>query len=203
MKDYLTLYHPHRVKRTRLTEKAVRYVIRQRQKGESSSKIATELGITPRYVRMLWAKFQDTDRIPVPRKAGRPKGTITQDAVRTVLEWHGRMPTGVVRLTRLLKATNQEISYGTVYSIMKSENMITPSPAKSRRRKWVRYERKYSNAMWHVDWHQIKDPRLEVYGPHGGANTLHYNGRKRIGTLTVSPPHFFYRRRVLHFTHAY
>lgn len=44
---------------------------------------------------------------------------------------------------------------------MKSEDMVTPSPAKSKKRKWVRYERRYSNAMWHVDWHMIKDPRLK------------------------------------------
>ena len=38
--------------------------------------------------------------------------------------------------------------------------MTERSPAKSKRRKWVRFERRYSNAMWHVDWHTIKDPRL-------------------------------------------
>ena len=71
------------------------------------------------------------------------------------------MPAGVVCLARRLKAANQDISYGVVYSIMKSENMITPSPAKSRRCKWVRYEHKYSNTMRHVDWYQIKNPRLK------------------------------------------
>ncbi len=29
------------------------------------------------------------------------------------------------------------------------------------RPKWLRYERMYSNAMWHVDWHETRDPRLE------------------------------------------
>ena len=33
--------------------------------------------------------------------------------------------------------------------------------AKSRKRKWVRYERLYSNAMWHTDWHVMKDPRMK------------------------------------------
>ncbi len=104
----MMLYRPHRVKRTRLTENAVRYAIRrQQQKGENPSKIAAELGMIPGYVRILWASLQNTGRIPVPRKAGRPKGTITQDAVRTVLEWHGRMPAGVVRPARRLKAANQ------------------------------------------------------------------------------------------------
>ena len=45
------------MKRTRLTEKAVRYAIRQRQKGGSPSRIVAELAITPRYVRILWVRF--------------------------------------------------------------------------------------------------------------------------------------------------
>ena len=78
MKDYLVLYWSHRMKRMGLTEKAVRYVIRQWQKGKSPSKITAELGITLRYARMLWVRFQDTSKIPVLSKTGRPKGTITQ-----------------------------------------------------------------------------------------------------------------------------
>ena len=43
---------------------------------------------------------------------------------------------------------------------MKSHDLVTASPAKSKQRKWVRYERIYSNAMWHTDWHVMKDPRM-------------------------------------------
>ncbi|MFP3295941.1 MAG: hypothetical protein RXN81_07450 [Caldisphaera sp.] len=31
-------------------------------------------------------------------------------------------------------------------------------PKKWRRKKWIRYEREYSNSLWHVDWHEIKNP---------------------------------------------
>ena len=31
--------------------------------------------------------------------------------------------------------------------------------AKPKRHKWIRHERKHSNALWHMDWHQIKRPR--------------------------------------------
>src|SRR5579875_3509138 len=27
------------------------------------------------------------------------------------------------------------------------------------RKRWVRYERDYSNSLWHADWHKIKDKR--------------------------------------------
>jgi len=44
---------------------------------------------------------------------------------------------------------------------MKSNGLARLSPQKSKKRKYVRYKRLYSNAMWHVDWHVMKDPRLK------------------------------------------
>ena len=35
-----------------------------------------------------------------------------------------------------------------------------PPAARSRKRKWVLYERRHSNAMWHVAWHVMRDPRM-------------------------------------------
>ncbi|MCE2614644.1 MAG: hypothetical protein LVO36_01930, partial [Nitrosopumilus sp. (ex Thoosa mismalolli)] len=67
---------------------------------------------------------------------------------------------GVVSTTiRLQKSHN--ISYCRVYRIMKENGMVVvPSKTKSRRRKWVRFERKHSNAIWHVDWHAMKETRF-------------------------------------------
>ena len=31
-------------------------------------------------------------------------------------------------------------------------------PKNWHRKKLIRYERKHSNSLWHVDWHEIKDP---------------------------------------------
>ena len=44
---------------------------------------------------------------------------------------------------------------------MRSKGPVVGSPAKSRRRRWVRCERLCSNAMWHTDWHMMKDPRMK------------------------------------------
>lgn len=64
---------------------------------------------------------------------------------------HADEPMGVMRTTRRLREGGIAASYYDVYRIMKMKNMIGSSVAKSRRRKWLRYERRYSNAMWHVD----------------------------------------------------
>ena len=55
---------------------------------------------------------------------------------------------------------DKNISGRSVYSIMKKHGLVESSPAKSKKRKWVNCERKYSNAMWHTDWHVMKDPHM-------------------------------------------
>ncbi len=108
-------------------------------------------------MRRLWARFQ---RIGTTRvKIGRSLVPITIAQIRLVTEAHHDEPAGVVRITKRLKP-NRDISYHAVYRIMKKNGTVTASTAKSKKRKWVRFERKYSNAMWHVDWHTMKDPRF-------------------------------------------
>jgi len=48
---------------------------------------------------------------------------------------------------------------------MKKGGVVEASPARSKRCRWVRFERRYSNTMWHVDWHVMKDPRFEGVNP--------------------------------------
>ena len=47
-----------------------------------------------------------------------------------------------------------------ITGIMKGNGLVTPSAAKSRKRKWVRYERRHPSSMWHTDRRIMKDPRF-------------------------------------------
>lgn len=141
----------------RITEESRKYLVRERKKGVSPSKIARDLKITTRHVRRLWARFQKTGTTHV--KMGRPRNCTTASQIRLVTDAHQKHPVGVVHTARNLRK-NHDISYHTVYRILKKNGVVAASTAKSRRRKWVRYERRYSNAMWHVDWHTMKDPRF-------------------------------------------
>ena len=42
---------------------------------------------------------------------------------------------------------------------MKDAGFADTQPKKSRRRKWIRYEREHSNSMWHTDYKQLDDGR--------------------------------------------
>jgi len=48
-----------------------------------------------------------------------------------------------------------------INSVLKQEGLAMNEPKKWRRKKWIRYEREHSNSLWHVDWHEIKDPKVK------------------------------------------
>ena len=146
----------------KLTEKSIRYIIRQLKKGRNTKIVAEEMNVTQRHVQRLWASYRKTGTVPMLGKAGRPKGPEpSEERVQVVLDTCHCRPEGVLRTAKRLRRDGYDISYAQVYAILKSKGLITTSPAKSKQRKWVRYERLYSNAMWHTDWHTMKDPRMK------------------------------------------
>jgi len=54
------------------------------------------------------------------------------------------------------------INYIKINFVLKQRVLAISEPKKWHRKKWMRYERGHSKSLWHVDWHEIKDPR--VYG---------------------------------------
>ena len=128
------------------------------KEGLPASQVAADLGTTARYVRRLWARFQETGTARA--RMGRPRACMTGAQMRLVTDAHGRRPVGVVRTARNLRK-DHDIRYCAVCRILKKGGeAVAASAAKSRRRGRVRYERRYSNAMWHAGWHDMKDPRF-------------------------------------------
>ena len=143
----------------RLTEHQIRYAVKQRSGNKSASAIALELGVSKRRIEQLYAEFCRTGLAHVPLKPGRKMRQPTPKETETVLDVHKAHPAGVLYTAKRLRRRH-DISYNCTYRIMKDAGLVTASVSKSRKRKYVRYERKYSNAMWHVDWHEMKDPRF-------------------------------------------
>lgn len=127
-----------------LSEEAGKHLVRRLGKGVPASEVAENLGISIRHVRRLWARFQKTGTIRV--RVGRPRACITGAQIRLITDAHQRRPVGVVRTAGELRR-NHDISYAAVYRVLKKSGAVEASAARSKRRKWVRYERTYSNAM--------------------------------------------------------
>lgn len=143
----------------KLDDNKIKYIIREKKKGTPNIIIAKNMGISTRHVRRLWAKYTNTGQLPTIGRRGRPATkTISDEEVELVLAECKSGGSGVGRITKALADKN--ISGRSVYSIMKKHGLVESCPAKSKKRKWVKFERKYSNAMWHTDWHVMKDPRM-------------------------------------------
>ena len=138
----------------RLTQKKVNCVIRARKRGVRAADIAMHLGVTARHVQRLWAEYLGTGRAHVQRKAGRPGKGPTAAQVRAVLAEHDAYGRGGGAIQTAESVRDKcHMSYRAAYRIMREAGRVTPSVARSRRRIWVRYERKYANALWHTGWH--------------------------------------------------
>ena len=144
-----------------LADRSMRYIISQMKKGRGTGVVAKELKVSQRHVQRLWAEYLKTGKAHVQGRAGRPnKPPPSDEEARMVLDAHRRWPDWMQLTARRLRRAGCDTSYARVYAV-KSHDLVTASPAKSRQRKRVMYELIYSNATWHTDWHVMKDPRMK------------------------------------------
>ena len=67
---------------------------------------------------------------------------------------------GAVRLHGIIRnSTGINIPYNKIHQILRDENLASEHPKKSKRRKWIRFGRTYSNSMWHTDYKHLDDGR--------------------------------------------
>ena len=64
---------------SKLTDRAIRYIVRQMKKGGRTRDVAEETGVTQRHVQRLWAEYRRTGTLPALGSAGRPKGSRPSD----------------------------------------------------------------------------------------------------------------------------
>lgn len=144
----------------KLNNRQMRWIIREMRKGEQSTfRIARLNGITPRYARMLHKRYQNVqgyliDQLKIQR-CGRKTKFLTRDEEMKIIETKREYPDlGAVMMETILKSRGVMISHNRIHRYLKSSGLAKTEPRKGRRRKYIRYERKRSNSLWHTDWHE-------------------------------------------------
>ena len=143
-----------------ISEKTLRYIVSKRAPKDPKV-VSEQTGVSVSHIYKIRSCYRKTGKLPDRKNAGRPKEKRDPKTADAVLAAHNDGPSGVVRLTKRMRLTKQKISYYETYRVLSDAGRIEKSGAKSRQRKWIRYERRYSNAMWHVDWHEMKNPCLQ------------------------------------------
>ena len=144
----------------KLDDHKMRYIIRAMERGESCGNIALQLSVSKRRAEQICTLYKSSGQLPSLRRGGRRSVPITEEERRVVLDAYGRYMVNAVYLKGMVEADyGVHINHNRIHQVLKMGGFVTPSKKRWIRRKWVRYERDYSNSLWHVDWHEIRDPR--------------------------------------------
>jgi putative transposase len=148
----------------KLNQRKVRWIIREVDSQEQSIyRIAKIQDITPQWTRELHRRFQETSQYPYPRKSGRKPSPISPEEKRVVLETYSSHPLAAVTLEKILVEQNIHIGHNRIHRILKEEGLAKDEPHKQRRRSYVRYERRFSNGLWHADWFEKQNQQIILF----------------------------------------
>jgi putative transposase len=148
----------------KLNQQKIRWIIKEVDKEERSTyHIAKTMNITPQWTRELHRSFHTLHRYPYPKKPGRKPKPIPEEEKRIVLEIRKQHPLNAVTLEKILNEQEIHIGHNRIHRILKEEKLVKDEPHKQRRRSWVRYERRYSNNLWHADWFEQTHEQIILF----------------------------------------
>jgi len=149
----------------KLNQKKVRWIVREMDEGKRSVyRIAKIMNITPQWTRELHRSYLETRNYPYPQKPGRKPRPVSIEERRMILDVRKNHPiSGAVALEKILDSQGFHISHNRIHRILKDEGLARNEPKKQKRRKWIRYERRYSNSLWHADWFEEKQDQIIVF----------------------------------------
>ena len=135
----------------------VAWIIRQKEDGTRNETVAGSMNISIRRVQELYSSYRKTGMVPELGRPGRRRIEASDDERRIIAEAHEGHEVGAVMLERVIDVIYaRHIPHNRIHRVMRSMGMAKDEPRKQIRKKWIRYERKYSNSLWHTDWTLIE-----------------------------------------------
>ena len=149
----------------KLTPRQVVWIVNQLDKGKSVYYIAKRRKISRRWVRQIRTLYAKRGEAPVFKKRGRKQMPVSAEDKELIVETWNEKPLNAVLLQKYLMIKMKKyISHNKIHSVLKEAGKSRNEPKKQKKRKWVRYERRHSNSLWHVDWSEMEDgSQLIIY----------------------------------------
>jgi putative transposase len=148
----------------KLNQRKVRWIIREVNNQERSIyRIAKLQEITPQWTRQLYQCYQESSEYPYPKRPGRKPSAISDEEKQIVLETYHNHPLAAVTLEKILAEQQIHIGHNRIHRILKEAGLAKDEPHKQRRRSYVRYERRFSNGLWHADWFEKQNQQIILF----------------------------------------
>jgi putative transposase len=148
----------------KLNQRKVRWIIKEVNNQERSIyRIAKLQEITPQWTRQLYQRYQQSSEYPYPKRSGRKPSPISDEEKRIVLEVYHNHPLAAVTLEKILVEQDIYIGHNRIHRILKEAGLAKDEPHKQKRRSYVRYERRFSNILWHADWFEQTQEQIILF----------------------------------------
>ena len=138
----------------KLSARGIRWVLKELEKGELSVyQIAKQQGITSRWVRQLPVKYRGIPLKDIRIKSpGRKSQPVSQQEVIIVRKMKEKYDNGAVSLEGILAENGVKMGHNKIHKILVQEGFAKEDRKKKIQKKWIRWEKDYSNEMWHTDY---------------------------------------------------
>jgi putative transposase len=145
----------------KLNPRKIKWIIRKKTEGYANQRIAMGQKISSRRVRQIFSAYRKTGQIPALSKVGRKPKILPIEQQMIIIEAYDKFLVGPVGLEKVIQRHyGMRISHNAIYRFMKGRGMVENSPSKKKQRKWVRYERKHSLSLVHVDWSELNGKHI-------------------------------------------
>jgi len=147
----------------KLNQRKIRWIIREFGCGELSKyQIAKQQGISEVHAWRVFQKYRDVKK-PKLLPCGRKPGIISEDEVDTVIGISKATGYGAVTIEAVLSENGVRIPHNRIHRILRQAGLAQEQPKKSKRRKWIRYERRHPNSLGHADWLDYEGRQIILY----------------------------------------
>ena len=144
----------------KLNQRKIRWIVREVEKDNLSIyRISKVQKITPQHTRKVYKKFKGVKNPKLKPCGCKPK-PISEQEKKIIIRTYNEMQVGAVNLEVALNERGVHIPHNKIHRILKKEGLAKDEPKKKNQRKWVRYERKHSNSLWHADWFELDGEQL-------------------------------------------
>lgn len=148
--------YDYRIIVNKLTQRDRNGIINRYRRKERISELAERYGVSRQTIYAVIKEYKDTKAIPVAKKPGRKKKTLTDEEKQTIRECYAECNLGADWLRKYI-AKNRRIciSKNKIHEYLLSLGYAEESSRKKRQRKYRKYERHHSMTLWHTDWKEI------------------------------------------------
>jgi len=153
---------------TKLNKRKIRWIIKHSREGMSVYGISKIQNITPRHTRRIIRRYSNSKLYIVGEEYKRPPGrsfhNIDERERLLVLNRFENDPNCATVMEKIIEVEEgMHIPHNRIHKILAEAGKVEFVDKKIRRKKWVRYERRHSNSLWHTDFCEINGRHVIAY----------------------------------------